>query len=695
MDIKAQEALDVLSKRTADIQTMVTMAKYIKNIMIGNMKKKKEFVQMGAIPMLMSNEDSIKEEAPAFLARIIGESEDLQRVASECESIPTLVAFLKDSASSDKLKENALSAIAALCSLRDDSRKQVAESKIIPTIVAFLQSENQSIRAAACRCVKSLSRSIKHLRTSLYDSLVSLPVLSHLLDDPSLDVRISASATVCNLILDFSPMKTAMLENGVVRKLVEFSSESTEFQLRLNSVWALKNLLFMADVTVKEAVMKELTYPRLIALLRDSKLPIVGQALGIVRNLAYQDTTNILSEDKFGNQLMTILETSLNSEVPENIKQTIFVISTHTCLRKKTKNDSLPKLINTVFCKFWVSNAKSFIKSFMQPLNLQPIGVRRSQHRVHYLLVNSADLSAFRIVDNAYLETTSFIVTASTAPSDMDMEFRAMLNGHNGDFIRNIAFNCTDVHGVYRQALDGGANSVDALTEDAGITRASITSPFSDVVHSFVRRVVTPTHGNNPFVLYPEFTPIASMGGPASFAVYGSMPSRPLAHSLDHVATCVRNGQLDAAVEWYDRCLGFRLLSMDTDHQDNAAVVVPDKVESQNYFNFNMEAGIGLKMVVLSNKPASFVNNLSTPPVMWVITEAFADGKGQVEQAPNNNFILQIFSKPICDSPTFFFELISRTGSIGFGKGNIKALFEAVELSQKKDNQLLEEAKTQ
>ncbi|GAM17387.1 hypothetical protein SAMD00019534_005620 [Acytostelium subglobosum LB1] len=277
------------------------------------------------IVRLMSQEDSIKEEAPAFIARVISENEDLQRVASECESISTLVSFLKDTSSSERLQENSLNAIAVLCSERDESRKQVTDAKVIPNIVGFLQSHNQAIRAAACRCARSLSRSIKQLRTSLYDSLIAKMVL-RLLDDPSLEVRISATATVCNLVLDFSPMKQMAIEEGVVRKLADFTATTEEHQLRYNAAWALKNLLFKTDNATKELVLKELTYERLVELLTDSKSQIVIQALQIVRNLAYQDTTDLISKDNKGTQLIGILEGCLNSDVIEVLKQALFCI---------------------------------------------------------------------------------------------------------------------------------------------------------------------------------------------------------------------------------------------------------------------------------------------------------------------------------------------------------------------------------
>ncbi|KAN0043076.1 hypothetical protein ACTA71_010711 [Dictyostelium dimigraforme] len=274
---------------------------------------------------LMSEEESVKEEAPMVLARLVSDNEDLQRIASEAEAISRLSIFLKDTNSSERLKENSLSAIAVLCSSREDSRKQVVDAKIIPQIISSLNSSNYAIRAAACNCTKSLSRSIKQLRTSLFDCTIATPLL-RLLDDQSLEVRVSASATLCNLVLDFSPMKQAIMDNGIIVKLVQLTQDSNDFKIRLNCIWALKNLLYMAEPSLKEQVMKELGYQRLIELIKDTDPSISEQALAVLRNLAFKDNDHLISELHFHDQLVPTIENRLASNIPEIIKQTLFVI---------------------------------------------------------------------------------------------------------------------------------------------------------------------------------------------------------------------------------------------------------------------------------------------------------------------------------------------------------------------------------
>ncbi|KAJ3413330.1 Armadillo repeat-containing protein 8 [Chytridiales sp. JEL 0842] len=183
-----------------------------------------------------------------------------------------------------KVTEAALLAVAAVSSLKEDCRKQVIDTKILRHIVEAMSCPLTPLRAAACQCTRSLSRSVKNLRTSLVDAGIAAP-LCKLLSDPDINVQITASATLCNIVLDFSPMKSIAMENGAVEKLITLvdSSNST---LRLNSVWALKNLLFQAESEIKHTVMGMFGWGKLARLVDDPEISIQEQSLNLIRNLA-------------------------------------------------------------------------------------------------------------------------------------------------------------------------------------------------------------------------------------------------------------------------------------------------------------------------------------------------------------------------------------------------------------------------
>jgi armadillo repeat-containing protein 8 len=251
-------------------------------------------IQLGALIT------SIQERSIAQFALLIQDNVKLQSRAMEADAISKLARVLtmlmplensdvlqpipESSASSELLCTSVLLGIAAASSLTEECRKQVIELKLLSYIVTCLRSTNVGVRAAACKCARSLSRSVKQLRTSLVDAGIALPVF-HLLFDSDQEVQITASATLCNIVLDFSPMKRIVIENGGVQQLVELVHSSNQ-ELRLNAAWALKNMLFQTDLETKKSVMKHLGWETLCSILNDKDINIQIQALNLWRNLA-------------------------------------------------------------------------------------------------------------------------------------------------------------------------------------------------------------------------------------------------------------------------------------------------------------------------------------------------------------------------------------------------------------------------
>ncbi|CAG8516562.1 7810_t:CDS:10 [Funneliformis mosseae] len=305
---------------------------------IGEYSDDVTLIVLPTLVKLLDEKGPVREEAPHVLAYLIRDNEELQKAACDSDAVPKLADFVThvvDQESSyydpvgdgDKLKENALMALAAISSLTDDGRKLVVEAKIIPHIVAAMSHRSYGIRAAACQCTRSLSRSINILRTSLVDAGIATPLFK-LLSDESTDVQTTACATLCNLVLDFSPMKRMIMELGGIEKLVELV-HSLDNTLRLNAIWALKNLVYQAESEIKEAVMKVLTYQTMENLISDQETDIQEQALNLLRNLACTRQHDIeevfkgLSESR----LMNVIENKLHWWNEEIIKQVLYVIN--------------------------------------------------------------------------------------------------------------------------------------------------------------------------------------------------------------------------------------------------------------------------------------------------------------------------------------------------------------------------------
>lgn len=114
------------------------------------------------------------------------------------------------------LLENVLLALATVSSLKEEPRKQIIDANLLPRIVSLLAHPDPRIQASACQCTMSLSRSVKNLRTSLVDAGVAEPLFK-LLETGDARAQVSASATICNIVLDFSPMKkVGFFEQGVI-----------------------------------------------------------------------------------------------------------------------------------------------------------------------------------------------------------------------------------------------------------------------------------------------------------------------------------------------------------------------------------------------------------------------------------------------------------------------------------------------
>ena len=214
-----------------------------------------------------------------------------------------------------KVRESTLKAIAALVPFKDDYRKAIVDQGVVPYIVESMSStpgkpspktsdksekalnptpEEESkqgygtnpvnVLIAACGAVRALSRSVSVLRTTLIDSGVAEPVF-RLLQHPDIEVQIAATATVCNLLTDVSPMRQVsssqpvkigirltqpqpISEAGVLKILCEHA-HSMNAKLRLNALWALKHFVHGVSNEMKRLCLEELGQGWLVQLICD------------------------------------------------------------------------------------------------------------------------------------------------------------------------------------------------------------------------------------------------------------------------------------------------------------------------------------------------------------------------------------------------------------------------------------------
>ncbi|KAF6750708.1 ARM repeat-containing protein [Ephemerocybe angulata] len=179
-----------------------------------------------------------------------------------------------------RLREASLTAIATLGLFNEQIRRAITDRKGAATNAA-------GVRYAGCQCVRVLARGVSVLRTTIVDSGLGMEVFGIVMRGAR-DRRVlnAALAAVCNIVMEFSPLRPIYLRKGLMPRLVQILNRSSDSSLRLNALWAVKNSLNRTTSETKRDMMSDLGWNRLFELLHDPDLTIQEQAYGIIRNLS-------------------------------------------------------------------------------------------------------------------------------------------------------------------------------------------------------------------------------------------------------------------------------------------------------------------------------------------------------------------------------------------------------------------------
>lgn len=318
---------------------------------------------------------------------------------------------------------------------------------------------------------------------------------------------------------------------------------------------------------------------------------------------------------------------------------------------------------------------------------------------------------AYAGVETGVTDRTSFVlqqedirlvVTSSLVPTHPAAEHVKM----HGDSIKDIAFSVSDAQRSFSEAVARGARPIlpPTVFERKGkqITKATIAT-FGETVHSFVQDGLT--HGG----LFPGYRRITD-----------PQPTVPTGMvAVDHVAVCLDANTLEQWVEFYENVLDFHRLheqAVETEFSAMNSTAVeslsggikfplmepaPSKRVSQIDEFLGYHQGPGAQhLAVLTNDIVALVRELRTRGVEFRVTpgayyDLLSQRVGQIDAEIDtlreqhilvdrdaSGYLLQIFAKPMQGRPTLFCEIIQRAGAVGFGSGNIKALFESIEREQ-------------
>ncbi len=368
-------------------------------------------------------------------------------------------------------------------------------------------------------------------------------------------------------------------------------------------------------------------------------------------------------------------------------------------------------LVDVDHVRFYVGNAKQAATFYA--------------HTFGFHLAQVADLTTGSREEASYLMTQGnirLLLTSGLGPGPINDEV-----ARYGDGVKDVALTVADAEAAYRKAVaNGGESAYEPVTysdERGSVTMAGIQS-YGRAIHSFVSRrgdyALDSVKEGGPFA--PKFDRVER------FALNDYNRKHPCGLKfVDHCVGNVEEGRMNYWVQWYENVMGFSMFKhfddkdISTDYSalmskvmasGNHLIKMPinepaeGKKKSQilEYLEWHdMTPGVQHlalrtddELSSVSELRARGVDFLHIPDAyyeeVWKRVEALGwevkedhdriKDLGILVDADDEGYLLQLFTKPLQDRPTLFFEIICRRGSQSFGKGNFKALFESLEREQ-------------
>jgi 4-hydroxyphenylpyruvate dioxygenase len=291
----------------------------------------------------------------------------------------------------------------------------------------------------------------------------------------------------------------------------------------------------------------------------------------------------------------------------------------------------------------------------------------------------------------------------------------------HGDGVRDVAFTVEDVYATFQHARSKGAKIVQpptTLKDDIGEVIIATIEAYGSTVHSFIQRncyqgIFLPGYSATEHVLVNHFA--------------DQLPSTHIGR-IDHVVANQPQGQMNTVVDFYVESLGFRrfwsvddkllqtgtsglhsIVVCDYDERIKIPVNQPSielkgRSQTQEFVDFHGAAGIQHVAICVEDLAKTVAALKQRGCHVLPVPKEYYDGLAPVLAEINldlginletmrkldividyddQGFILQIFTKPLESRPTLFFEFMQRNNHDGFGAGNFKSLFSAIEAQQK------------
>jgi 4-hydroxyphenylpyruvate dioxygenase len=356
--------------------------------------------------------------------------------------------------------------------------------------------------------------------------------------------------------------------------------------------------------------------------------------------------------------------------------------------------DFLP-LNGTDYVEFYVGNARQAAHYYRSAFGMQLVAYSGPETGNH-------DRASYVVQQNK----VRFVLTTPLQPDNAIAEH---VHRH-GDGVRDIALWVDDAESAYRETTRRGAKGVhkpEVFRDEHGEVRVSAIAIYGDTIHSFVER----QHYRGVFL--PGFTAVEE----------ADIVARPVGlRHVDHMVGNVGWGEMNRWVEFYQNVMGFRLYQhfddkdISTDYSALMSKVMANgndrvkfpinepaegkrKSQIEEYLEYYKGPGVQ-HIAMATDNIVETVSKLRNQGVEFLRVPGtyYRDLEGRVGKIDepldkleelgilvdrdDEGYMLHIFTRPVEDRPTLFYEVIQRKGSRSFGKGNFKALFEAIEREQ-------------
>jgi len=296
--------------------------------------------------------------------------------------------------------------------------------------------------------------------------------------------------------------------------------------------------------------------------------------------------------------------------------------------------------------------------------------------------------------------------------------------GKHGDGVKDIAFDVEDLDAIFQRAKERNARVIREPWEEedaGGKVRFARIATYADTTHTFIEG-----RKNYKGQFLPGFQPVKYVDPLVKLLPVGGLLR------IDHIVANQPDDNMTDVVEWYEKTLQFhRFWSVDdkqinTEYSSLRSVVVANydetikmpinepangkrKSQIQEYVDYNGGAGVQ-HIAMFTDDIIKTIVNLKQRGQLFIEIPAryYANLRERLQKSPvkvlenlerlqelnilvdfdDNGYLLQIFTKNMQDRPTLFLEVIQRNNFSGFGAGNFKSLFEAIEEDQKERGNL-------